>query len=116
MINTVDYASIGRRIKHYRLKCHLTQEQLAERVDVAVSTIAHTEAGSNKPSLPLLMKLTNALNVTLDQLVCDNLPVLDTYLDHDFSLLLKDCSVGEKRVLLDVLRATKRSIRENRTV
>ena len=73
MTNDVNYNQLGQRIKHYRQKAHKTQEQLAAQIDVATSTVAHAENGTSKPSLPLLIKIANALSVTLDQLVCDSL-------------------------------------------
>ena len=48
MTNDIDYNQLGKRIKRYRLKAHLTQEQLAEKTDVAASTIAHAENGTSK--------------------------------------------------------------------
>ena len=114
MTNDIDYAQIGIRIKKYRQKAHLTQEMLADKIDAATSTIAHAESGTSKPSLPLLMKVANALNVTLDQLVCDNLPIADMYLDKDIADLLNDCSKTEKRIIRDIIVATKETIRQNR--
>lgn len=114
MTNDIDYEQIGVRIKRYRSKAYLTQEQLAGRIDVATSTIAHAENGTRKPSLPLLVKIANELGVTLDQLVCDSLGVVGTYLDKDISDLLSDCSVAEKQILRDVLCATKETLRKHR--
>ena len=113
MKNDIDYVQLGLRIKHYRLKAHLTQEQLSEKVDVAISTVAHAESGTSKPSLPLLIKIARALNISVDQLICDSLPIANPYLDKDFSDLLADCSTREKRILLDVATVTKQTIRRN---
>lgn len=114
MKNDIDYTQIGIRIKRYRQKAHLTQEMLADKIDVATSTIAHAESGTSKPSLPLLIKIVNALNITLDQLVCDNLSVVNIYLDKDIADLLNDCNVNEKRIIHDIIAATKNTIRQNR--
>ena len=114
MTNDIDYKQLGERIKQYRLKAFLTQEELAARIDVATSTIAHAERGSSKPSLPLLIKLTFELGVTLDQLVCDNLPIIETYIDKDFSDLLSDCSITEKRIIYDIVTTTKETLRKHR--
>lgn len=114
MTNDIDYSQIGIRIKKYRQKAHLTQEMLADKIDAATSTIAHAESGTSKPSLPLLMKIVNVLNITLDQLVCDNLPVAEVYLDKDIADLLNDCSPSEKRIIRDIITVTKDTIRKNR--
>ena len=112
MVNDLNYTQIGKRIKQYRSKNHMTQEQLASRIDVAVSTIAHAENGTSKPSLPLLIKIVNALNLSLDQLVCDNLPAIDIYLDKDIAELLSDCTSKEKQIIRDIITVTKKSLRE----
>lgn len=114
MTNDINYSQIGRRIKQYRQKAGLTQEQLAEKIDVATSTIAHAESGTSKPSLPLLLKAANALNITLDQLVCDNLPVASSYLEQDIAEMLADCSVTEKQIIRDIIAATKETFRKHR--
>lgn len=114
MTNDIDYNQLGKRIKRHRQRAHMTQEQLAEKTDVATSTIAHAENGTSKPSLPLLLKVANALNVTLDQLVCDSLPVIDSYLEKDIADLIADCSTTEKQILRDIIAVTKETMRKHR--
>lgn len=114
MTNEIDYALLGIRLKQYRQKAHLTQEMLADRIDVATSTIAHAENGTSKPSLPLLLKVANALNITLDQLVCDSLPNVEAYLEKDIADLLSDCSLTEKKIIRDIIIATKETFRKHR--
>lgn len=114
MTNDIDYSQLGKRIKRYRQKAHLTQEQLADKMDVATSTIAHAESGTSKPSLPLLLKAANVLNVTLDQLVCDSLPIIDSYIEKDIGDLLTDCSTDEKQILRDIIAAAKETLRKHR--
>ena len=112
MNKDIDYSQLGKRIKRYRLKAHLTQERLAEKIDVATSTIAHAESGTSKPSLALLLNVANALNVTLDQLICDSLTVIDTYIEKDIADLIADCTTSEKQILRDIIAVTKESIRK----
>lgn len=114
MTNDIDYAQLGIRLKQYRQKAHLTQEMLADKIDVATSTIAHAENGTSKPSLPLLLKIANELNITLDQLVCDSLPNVEAYLEKDIADLLADCSLTEKKIIRDIIMATKETFRKHR--
>ena len=107
MTNDIDYGRLGERIKRYRRKAHWTQEQLAGRIDVATSTIAHAESGTSKPSLPLLIKIANELNVSLDQLISDSLPIADVYIQKDISDILADCTITEKQIIRDILLTTK---------
>ena len=112
--NDIDYYQLGMRIKHYRKKAGFSQEELADRVGSATSTIAHAENGTSKPSLPLLIKIARETGVTMDQLVCDSLPIARTYLDKDIADLLEDCSVEEKRMIRDIITAAKETLRRHR--
>ena len=59
----------GERIEAARKKKGLTQEELAERVNVSQSMINHIENGNKKPSLETAVALANELGVTLDSLI-----------------------------------------------
>lgn len=110
----LDYQALGRRIKARRTDAQLTQEQLASRIDAATSNISHIERATTKVSLPTLVKIANVLGATLDELVCDSLPVSQVYLEQDIAALLEDCSAEEKRMLRDIISATKRTILEHK--
>lgn len=56
------------RLAHARKNMGFTQEELAERMDVSVSTIAKIECGLRYPSLEMIMAFSKNLNVTLDYL------------------------------------------------
>lgn len=49
------------RIKKYRKELKMTQEELAEKVDVTRQTIIALEQGRYNPSLILATKITRAL-------------------------------------------------------
>lgn len=53
----LDYVSIGRRIKKYRIDLGLKQSQLAERSGVEPSNISHIERAATKVSLPTLVNI-----------------------------------------------------------
>lgn len=59
----------GERIEAARKKKGLTQEELAERVNVSQSMINHIENGNKKPSLETAVALAIELGVTLDSLI-----------------------------------------------
>ena len=111
----LDYKALGKRIKEQRLRRHLTQEQLGEMVGVNTSTISHIERATTQVSLSSLVKIANALDTTLDQLVCDSLcSVADIYVEQDISNLLEGCSLAEKQIIKDIVIATKKSLKEHR--
>lgn len=111
----INYVELGNRIKKYRQKEHLTQEQLADKIDMVTSNISHIERATTQVSLPSLVKIANVLNVSLDQLVCDSLSVCSTtYLEKDIADLLAVCSPEEKQIVKDIVAATVKTLKEHR--
>ena len=60
---------IGNKIMELRKKMNLSQEELAEMVGVARQTISKWELGETSPDLKQSKKLSNIFNVSLDELV-----------------------------------------------
>lgn len=56
------------KIKEYRARFNLTQEQLANQVGVRRETIVFLEKGEYNPSLKLAAKVALALKSTIDEL------------------------------------------------
>ena len=56
------------RLRHWRQRRLLTQEELAEKAGVGVATIARIEAGQGA-RISTLRKLARALDVTADELL-----------------------------------------------
>jgi len=56
------------KIKEFRAKYNLTQEDLAKKVGVRRETIVFLEKGKYNPSLNLAYKVSKALKTTIDEL------------------------------------------------
>ena len=56
------------RMKEYRAKLNLKQEELAEIVGVRRETIGNLEGGKYNPSLKLALDIAKALKTTVDEL------------------------------------------------
>ncbi len=59
------YTKLGKRIKFLREKAHLTQEKLAEKSGISLDYLGKIEVNINKPGLKTLLKLANALSVSI---------------------------------------------------
>ena len=59
----MDYIDLGRRVKELRRKQNLTQEALAEKLDISTSFLGHIERGTRIASLETLVKLCIALDM-----------------------------------------------------
>ena len=60
--------SMRTRVKEYRARYDLTQEELARKVGVRRETIVYMEAGKYVPSLKLAHDVAVALKATVDEL------------------------------------------------
>ena len=108
----MDNHQIGGRIRTIRLKNGMTQEQLAEAANLSVPYISHIERGFKRPSLETLVRVAGALHVTADCLLSGLQPADRNAFLQDIAELLNDCSLWERRVLLEVASALKRVLRE----
>jgi len=59
------YHQLGRRIAALRRAAGLSQERLGERAHVGASYVAHIEIGSRKPTIDVLLRLADAVDVPL---------------------------------------------------
>ncbi len=72
----MDFKQGGQTIQRIRKEQNMTQEQLAEIVDVASNSISRIERGLLIPALPTLIDICNALGVGADA-------ILAAYIDID---------------------------------
>jgi transcriptional regulator with XRE-family HTH domain len=59
---------LAQNIKHFRKMRHLTQEQLAEKVETSTNYIGTIEIGKKFPSPQMLERIAEALNIDSLQL------------------------------------------------
>ncbi|WP_196594082.1 helix-turn-helix domain-containing protein [Pectinatus sottacetonis] len=64
----INYQEIGKRLKTARNNMHMTQQELADHMQVSVSYIKSTERGS-KPSLKYLFTVVECCGVSFDWLL-----------------------------------------------
>lgn len=65
-VNEVEYSE---RIKNLRKSRHLTQEELAKKLDVTKQTISQYERGVRRPDVPTIDALCDFFNVSSDYLL-----------------------------------------------
>ncbi|HDX6971681.1 helix-turn-helix domain-containing protein [Clostridioides difficile] len=107
----LDFRAIGQRIKIARIKKHLTQDTVSEMVNITPSHMSNVETGKSTVSLPTLVSIANALGVSVDELLYDTILDSKVVFEKELSDILKDCNDYEIRVLVDILKASKESIR-----
>ena len=109
----INYPLIGIRIKETRNQQGISAEELAELADLSSVYISYIENAKRKPSLESLVKICNALGITLDELLYGNLLYNPTEYQTDIDLLMADCSKNEQRFIFLILSAVKDILRSN---
>ena len=71
--------TMGDRIKESRKKLGLTQEQLAEKIDVSLTYVSELERGLKMPSMQLFIKLIEVLDASADYLLKDTVSAGKAY-------------------------------------
>ena len=109
----VNFVLIGKRVRETRKQQKLTQDQLAEMSDLTVGYISHVETARKKASLSALISISNALGITLDELLTGNQLHNPTDYQTYIDLLMADCSLMEKRMIYELISAAKSILRNN---
>ncbi len=109
----LNYSIIGRQIKVFRKKRHISQERLAEEVNISPSSVSYIENAKKGLKLETLVNIANALLVSADQLLGSNIQNRHEIKD-EFSEILADCNEYEKRIIIDIARSLKISLRDDR--
>lgn len=99
----VDYGSLGKRIRKFREGKGWTQSDLADAISMSNTTISHIEVGTGRPELNTLVKIANALEVSLDSLLCDSLIVSEAAYRSEIASFLEKVSPDELRFIEDIL-------------
>ena len=110
----IDYVSIGKRIKSFRVKKGWTQAVLAEKSSVEPSNISHIERAATKVSLPTLISIANVLDVTLDEIVYNSLVKNEHILVNTINELIFDCTSTEISAIIEIIKTTKTILRKNK--
>lgn len=98
---------LGKRIREIRKNQAISQEQLAERAGISAQYVSNIERGKENPTLDLLLRLADALKVSLGQM-CDFETVEDMNrrkMRSSIGAILKKADPDRLRLALKLLRS-----------
>ena len=110
----INYREVGTRIRAERKAQNLSQESLAEMVGISVTHMSHIETGNTKLSLPVLVNIAGALNVSADKLLYDSTIASRTIRQNAIADVLDSCDEYQTRVISDIVLAAKTALDKNR--
>ena len=105
----MDYKAIGARMQALRRSRGMTQEQLAERTNITPVYMSQIETGARRASLPVMLRITKALDTHVEYLLTGNTPCgIDKLAE-----LMSGCSEKEWQIIIKITTAAKDALRES---
>lgn len=101
----MDLKVIGRRIKEARERKNLTQEELAELVDLSSTHVSVIERGLKATKIDTFVSIANALDVSADSLLVDVLDRSALSVTSELMEEISKLSLKEQRKIIKVVRA-----------
>ena len=101
----MDMIAIGSRIKEAREQAHLTQEELAEIVDISPTHMSVIERGVKTPKLDAFVKIANALHLSADALLQDVVTPVTDSITAELSVRIGRLPQKEQNRILNAIRA-----------
>ena len=104
----LNFKEIGQKIKERRQSLGITQEMIANRLDVNPSHISNIECGRANPSLTALIKIANILECSVDYFISGEYTYKTNHekektLDDDIMNKLKYYDLEKKKKLLKIM-------------
>ena len=104
----LDFKTIGLKIKERRLSQGITQEFIANRLDVNPSHVSNIECGRANPSLTALVKIANILQCSIDYFISNEYTFnvaknTEKTIDDKIMDKLKYCDLDKKNKVLKMI-------------
>lgn len=100
----LDYSVIGHRIKKARIKKNMTQEALAEQLDVSVAFISRVERGLSHFNLKRLSEVCSILDVTEGGILNGTSSKSEQYLISEFNEIMKNATPEQQKLIFEIAK------------
>ena len=101
----MEKTALGKRIREVRVQKGYTQQALADKAKIGVVYISEIERGLKMPSLNTFIKIIDALDVSADYILRDELPAGKKYICTEITEKLLDLTPGQCKTASDILNA-----------
>lgn len=100
----LDYTIIGSRLKRARTDKNLTQEKLAEKLDVSIAFLSRIERGNSHISLKRLSEVCDILGVTEGYILNGASSTSNNYLTSEFNDVLNNSSPDKQKLIYKIAK------------
>lgn len=101
----LERAALGKRIRESRISKGYTQQELADRAEIGVVYISEIERGIKMPSLNIFIKIVDALDVSADYVLRDELPSGEGYVYDEITCKLQGITPKQRKAVTAILTA-----------
>lgn len=106
----MDKSVLGRKLRDARQKKGYTQQTLAEIAGIGNVYLGEIERGSKMPSLNIFIKLIEALDVSADCILRDELTSGKEYIYDEITQKLQNLTPRQRKTAADILDAYLRNL------
>lgn len=100
----LDYNIIGERLKKARIDKNMTQEKLAEQIDVSVAFLSRVERGTSHINLKKLTQICEILGVSEGSILNGVSSNSDNYLASEFNNILNSVSSDKQKLIYKIAK------------
>ncbi len=100
----LDYTIIGQRLKKARTDKKMTQENLAEQLDVSIAFLSRIERGNSHINLKRLAQVCDILGVSEGYILNGTSSNSSNYLTSEFNDILNSVSPEKQKLIYKIAR------------
>ena len=113
----LDYNIIGERLKKARNNKKITQEKLAEQLDVSIAFLSRIERGSSHINLKRLTQICEILEVSEGYILNGTSNNSENYLSPEFNNLLNKVSPEKQKLIYKIAKVViEKEVKKNKYV
>lgn len=106
----MDSKTLGNRIREARIKKLYTQQRMAEMAGISQMYLGEVERGTKIPSLKSFIKIIEALDLSADYVLRDELSSGEHYIYDEITEKLKNLSPQQRKAASEILDAYIRNL------
>ena len=101
----MEKAELGKKIREARKQRKLTQEALAEKANIGVVYLGEIERGLKMPSVAVFIRIVEALDISADFILRDELPSGRDFVLDELTEKLVTLTPKQRKTAADILDA-----------
>ena len=106
----VDYKLIGERIQRIRKSCGMTQDNMAEKLNVSIGYVSQVERGITKISLDLLGAISSVLDCDIASLITESAVNSNDYMESEILAEISKLDYKGKKLILKIIKAANETL------